>query len=199
MSRSGSFVAAGPPPAAHPLRRVRLLRAAVTRRRRWRLSTRILVSQLGVLLVVAALGLWLNLRLATGQIDQQYQHRSLAVAQSVADMPQVSAALSGTGPRSTVQQIALRITRTTGAAFVVVVDRRGIRLSSPNPAQVGKWFHERSAGPGGGARRHHGGGQSAWRRDRYPRRPSGRCARTRGQLSELSHASRASFSPRHSG
>ena len=110
--------------------------------RRWRLSTRILVSQLGVLLAVVALGLWLNLRLDTEQLDQQYEHRSLAVAQSVADVPQVIAALSGTGPRPAVQQVTLRMTRTTGAAFIVVVDRRGIRLSSPDPALVGKWFHE---------------------------------------------------------
>jgi signal transduction histidine kinase len=116
--------------------------AAVTRHRRWRLSTRILVSQLWVLLVVATLGLWLNLRLATEQLDQQYEHRSLAVAQSVADLPQVVAALSGTGPHSSVQPLTQRIAGTTGAAFVVVVDRRGIRLSSPDAALVGTWFHE---------------------------------------------------------
>lgn len=95
-----------------------------------------------MLLVVAALGLWLNIRLASDQLNEQYEHRSLAVAQAVADMPQVVAALSGTGPSSVVQQIALRIDHTTGAAFVVVVNRRGVRLSSPNPALVGKWFHE---------------------------------------------------------
>ena len=112
------------------------------KRRRWRLSTRIVLSQLAVLLVVAALGLWLNLRLASDQLNQQYEARSLAVAQTVADMPQVIAALSGTGPAPVVQQIALRIDHTTGAAFVVVVNRSGIRLSSPDPALVGRWFHE---------------------------------------------------------
>jgi signal transduction histidine kinase len=95
-----------------------------------------------VLLVVAALGLWLNIRLADDQLDQQYEQRSLAVAQTVADMPQIIRALSGTGPASVVQQITLRIDHTTGAAFVVVVNRSGIRLSSPDPALVGKWFHE---------------------------------------------------------
>jgi signal transduction histidine kinase len=114
----------------------------VRKRRRWRLSTRIVASQVGVLLVVAALALWLNIRLSGDQLDQQFEHRSLAVAQTVADLPQVVAALSGTGPKPTVQQIALRIDHTTGAAFVVVVNRAGIRLSSPDPALVGKWFHE---------------------------------------------------------
>jgi hypothetical protein len=60
---------------------------AATKRRRWRLSTRIVLSQLAVLLVVAALGLRLNLRLASDQLNQQYEQRSLAVAQAVADMP----------------------------------------------------------------------------------------------------------------
>lgn len=101
-----------------------------------------MLTQLAVLLVVVALGLWLNIRLASDQLNTQYENRSLAVAQAVADMPQVVAALSGIGSSPVVQEIAVRIDHTTGAAFVVVVDRRGIRLSSPEPALVGKWFRE---------------------------------------------------------
>ena len=112
------------------------------KRGRWRLSTRIVLSQLAVLLVVAAFGLWLNVRLADDQLNDQYEHRSLAVAQTVADLPHVIQALSGTGPVSAVQPMAMRIGQTTGVAFVVVVNRGGIRLSSPDPALVGKWFHE---------------------------------------------------------
>ncbi len=118
-------------------------RTVVKKRLRWRLSTRIVLTQLGVLLVVAALGLWLNLRLADDQLNQQYEYRALAVAQTVADMPQTIRALSGTGPASAVQQIALQVDHSTGAAFVVVVNRNGIRLSSPDPALVGKSFHEK--------------------------------------------------------
>lgn len=112
-------------------------------RPRWRLSTRIMLTQLGVLLVVAAIGLWLNIRLAQDQLNGQYEHRALAVAQTVADMPQTIGALGGTGPASVVQPIALQVDRTTGAAFVVVVNRQGIRLSSPDPSLVGQWFHEK--------------------------------------------------------
>jgi len=116
---------------------------AVKRRIRWRLSTRIILTQVGVLLVVAGLALWLNLRLSSDELNQQYEYRSLAVAQSVADMPQTIRALTGTGPVSVVQPLALQVSRTTGAAFVVVVNRKGIRLSSPDPSLVGKWFHEK--------------------------------------------------------
>src|SRR5580704_12190935 len=112
------------------------------KRRRWRLSTRIVLTQLAVLMVVTGLSLWLNVWLANSQLNHQYEDRSLAIAQTVADMPQVVQALSGTGPAPVVQQIALRVDHSTGAAFVVVVNRKGIRLSSPNPALVGKWFHE---------------------------------------------------------
>jgi signal transduction histidine kinase len=93
-------------------------------------------------MVVTGLSLWLNVWLADSQLNHQYEDRSLAIAQTVADMPQVIQALSGTGPAPVVQQIALRVDRSTGAAFVVVVNRQGIRLSNPNPALVGKWFHE---------------------------------------------------------
>jgi signal transduction histidine kinase len=117
-------------------------KTAIRRWVRWRLSTRIVLTQLGVLLVVVALGLWLNLRLAQDRLNEQYEYRSLAVAQTVANMPQTIDALSGTGPVSVVQPIALTVTRSTGAAFVVVVNRDGIRLSSPDPSLVGKWFHE---------------------------------------------------------
>lgn len=85
---------------------------------------------------------WLYTHLADRQLTEQYEQRALAVASTVANVPQVVGALSGTAPRSVVQPIAQRITRASHAAFVVVVDRQGIRLSSPNPALVGKWFHE---------------------------------------------------------
>jgi signal transduction histidine kinase len=108
-----------------------------------RLSTRIAISQLTIVIVVVGLGFWLNSRLADRQLNRQYEYRALAVAQTIAEMPQTIAALAGTGPKAIVQQIAQRVDRSTGAAFVVVVDRAGIRLSSPDPALVGKWFHER--------------------------------------------------------
>jgi hypothetical protein len=100
------------------------------------------LTQLAVLVLVTGLSLWLNVWLANSQLNRQYEDRSLAVAQTVAEMPQVIQALSGTGPESVVQQIALRVDHSTGAAFAVVVNRAGIRLSSPDPALVGKWFHE---------------------------------------------------------
>jgi signal transduction histidine kinase len=110
--------------------------------KRWKLSTRIAVSQLTVVLVVIGLAFWLTSLFSGHELTHQYEHRAQAVAHTVAVMPQTIAALSGTGPTGVVQTIALNIDKSTGAAFVVVVDRAGIRLSSPDPSLVGKWFHE---------------------------------------------------------
>ena len=44
------------------------------------------------------------------------------------------------GQADAVQPIAEKIRRATGAEFVVVGDRNGIRLSHPNPARIGKKF-----------------------------------------------------------
>jgi signal transduction histidine kinase len=99
-----------------------------------------MLAQLGVLLVVTGLSFWLNARLASDQLNEQYEDRATAVAQTVADTPQVIQALSRTGPASAVQPIALKVAHSTGAVFVVVVNRNGIRFSDPSPARVGKWF-----------------------------------------------------------
>jgi signal transduction histidine kinase len=101
-----------------------------------------MLALLGVLLVVAGLSFWLNARAASAELNEQYEDRALAVAQTVADMPQVVAALSHTGPVSAVEPIALEVAHSTGADFVVVVDRKGIRLSYTSPAGVGKFFGE---------------------------------------------------------
>jgi signal transduction histidine kinase len=101
-----------------------------------------MLARLGVLLVVAGLSFWLNARLASAQLNEQYEDRALAIAETVADMPEVVEALSRTGPVSAVEPIALRVAHSTGADFVVVVDRKGIRLSYTSPAGVGKWFGE---------------------------------------------------------
>jgi signal transduction histidine kinase len=101
-----------------------------------------MLAQLGVVLVVAGLSFWLNARLSSSQLNQQYEQRGLAVAHTVADLPEVVQALSRTGAVSAVEPIALRVAHSTGADFIVVVDRKGIRLSYPKPARVGTWFGE---------------------------------------------------------
>lgn len=103
-----------------------------------RLSTRILVSQLTILIITMAIGFVLYARHTSTQLDQQYENRALMLAQSVAAMPQIQQAVAaGRDPQGEVRALAARITKTTGASYVVVITRDGTRLSHPNPVLIG--------------------------------------------------------------
>src|SRR5581483_5055620 len=71
-------------------------------------------------------------------LDARAAQQSLAIARTVASIPAVIRAFSLPHPAAVINPIAERIRRTTGASFVVVADRRGIRYSHPNPAMIGK-------------------------------------------------------------
>jgi two-component system CitB family sensor kinase len=107
-------------------------------RSRLPLAYKILALQVCIVLLTAVIGVLLAAWQARQELDRQYEQRSLAVAQSVAAMPEIqSAVLAGNAPAS-VQATAEQVRRSTGASYVVVADRRGIRLSHPNPALIGR-------------------------------------------------------------
>src|SRR5438128_1113995 len=68
----------------------------------------------------------------------EYEQRSLAIAQSVASDVAIQAALLSGDPSGLIQPAAERVRQSTGATYVVVTDRQGIRFSHPNPAMIGK-------------------------------------------------------------
>ncbi len=111
----------------------------------WRLRTlasQILVGIVGILLATVLIGGWLDVQLTRRSLDGQYKERARVVAVTVADLPEVVAALEGSAPKSAVQVLAGHIVQSTGAAYVVVSDRDGIRLSHPNPALIGRRLEE---------------------------------------------------------
>ncbi|WP_010529546.1 ATP-binding protein [Lentibacillus jeotgali] len=71
-------------------------------------------------------------------IEDQMGKRALSVAQSVANIPQVEEAFQLGNPSSVIQEIAEPIRKETGAEFVVVGNREGIRYSHPNPDRIGE-------------------------------------------------------------
>src|SRR5438270_8810516 len=75
---------------------------------------------------------------ASDQLNHQYEQRSLAIAESVASGSTVQQALLAGDPNGTIQQTAEAVRRSTGATYVVVTDRQGIRYSHTNPALIGK-------------------------------------------------------------
>ncbi|MCG6658994.1 sensor histidine kinase [Halomonas campisalis] len=114
-------------------RRARSRRSWLTRS--FRLQVMLLVGALlaGMLL---AQGAYLNHRKAEIIGDQMGQ-RALAVALSVASIPELIAAFDDPDPSATIQPIAERIRRETGARYVVVGNTESLRYSHPLPERLG--------------------------------------------------------------
>ncbi|WKX72999.1 sensor histidine kinase [Streptomyces sp. XD-27] len=125
--------------------RPRDLRAATRWRIGWprprRVFSQVLLMQLAVVGGVAVLATGLFLAPLSAQLDDQAMRRALAIAQTTAAERGLADALrtaSGPDPAGPVQTEAERIRRTTGAEYVVVMDRRGVRWSHPSAAEIGK-------------------------------------------------------------
>jgi two-component system CitB family sensor kinase len=111
----------------------------------WRsrtLASQILLGVLAILLVTVTLGGYLYVRLSGQSLDQQYQQRAVGIANTVAQMPDIVEYLSRDDPTHGIQTIAERVRASTGAAYVVVTDRSGLRYSHPNPALIGQRLEE---------------------------------------------------------
>ncbi|MFG2298058.1 ATP-binding protein [Streptomyces sp. NPDC048603] len=104
-----------------------------------RAVSQILLTQLAIAAGVAVLATGLFLAPLGAQLDDQAMRRALAIAQSTAADPAVSAGLldSAATADGPVQTAAERIRRATGAEYVVVLDRHGIRRSHPSPDRIG--------------------------------------------------------------
>lgn len=107
------------------------------RRRRVSLTGQLFVASLVLLtsaLVVIGL-LWaLHHR---SQVEYQYEQRALTIARSVAATPETRAALAD-GDGAGIAQAAEDVRARTGARYVVVADRDGIRHSHPDAEQIGR-------------------------------------------------------------
>lgn len=76
-----------------------------------------------------------------GNISQaQIGRRALDIAQTVAQIPRVQQSLAMGDSHGYIQTLAERIRAGTGAEFIVVADRNSVRLSHPNPDNIGKTF-----------------------------------------------------------
>jgi two-component system CitB family sensor kinase len=111
---------------------------ATNRRSSRGLSTQILVLQLAIIVIIVSGSFALSFLRARHNLDQQAAQESLAIARSVASTPEITNAFSAPHPAAIIDPIAERIRRATGAAFIVVANRQGIRYSHPDPAEIGK-------------------------------------------------------------
>ncbi|WP_449224272.1 ATP-binding protein [Amycolatopsis pigmentata] len=111
----------------------------------WRsrpLASQILYGVLGILVATVSAGALLYVKLTGETLDNQYGQRALGIATTVAQMPAVRDALVSGDAGHTIQPMAEQIRRATGAAYVVVTDRTGLRYSHPNPALIGQRLEE---------------------------------------------------------
>ena len=114
------------------------MKARIRRLLRQRLSTQVVIMMVAILVVTMAAGFavvqW-NLR---QQVDQYWEQRALAVADTMAVQPAVIGAVTSGRPGGQIQQLAQVVKGKTGALFVVITNAKGIRYSHPNPALIGK-------------------------------------------------------------
>ncbi len=107
-------------------------------RRRLRLSTQIVLLQLAIIVLTVSAGLAVSIFQARHQLDRSAGQESLAIARTVAEIPAIRRAFGDPAPQQVIDPIAERVRKMTGASFVVIANRAGIRYSHPNPAMIGK-------------------------------------------------------------
>ncbi len=107
-----------------------------------RLSTQILLSQLAILTVTSTAGLVLFAEAARHAQDTQSEQRALTVARVAAAVPEVARSLDAGDPSHTLPALGQQLTTRTGAAYVVIIDRSGIRHSHPDPHLIGQRVEE---------------------------------------------------------
>lgn len=74
----------------------------------------------------------------SGMIEDQVGKRALGLAKTVADMPEIQNAFELDDPAVVIQQLVEPIRKETGAEFIVVGNREGIRYSHPYTDRIGK-------------------------------------------------------------
>jgi two-component system, CitB family, sensor kinase len=109
-------------------------------RRRRQLSSRILASVVVILVASTLVGFGLVTEYQRRELVHEYQQRALAVAQTFAAMPSIRQALARRDPadRRLIQSLAERVRTRTGASYIVVIDRNGVRYSHPDLTQIGR-------------------------------------------------------------
>ncbi len=117
-----------------------LLRVKLTPvpRPRIRFARQILALQVGVVVLVIGVGFLLVGYQLQGELTNQYQQRALAVAHAIAADHEIWSAAQAGDPQHAIKTEAEAARVASGALFVVVTDRDGIRLSHPNPDLIGK-------------------------------------------------------------
>jgi CitB family two-component system sensor histidine kinase MalK len=83
----------------------------------------------------------------TSSVEETQKEKAINVARMVSLSPLVIDALDGATSQTVVQDFARQVKDKTNVNFVVVINMKGIRLSHPDPSEVGKHFRGGDEGP----------------------------------------------------
>ncbi|TVT01209.1 sensor histidine kinase [Amycolatopsis bartoniae] len=103
-----------------------------------RFSRQILILQIGVVVLLLAVGLALVSWLLWGTLRDQYGERALGIAHTVSVDPVVVANATARRAGGELEERVWNVTRLTGALFVVITDDEGIRLAHPDVTEIGR-------------------------------------------------------------
>ena len=118
-------------------------RPAPLRRWGWPLARlgiggRLVALHILILCVLTALLTGIEVRHLAGQARSQLGERALTASRLVARFPAVIAAAQRGQPDPALNTLVNELRRQVGADYIVVGERRGVRLAHPNPGQLGK-------------------------------------------------------------
>ncbi|MFC7345014.1 sensor histidine kinase [Saccharopolyspora griseoalba] len=102
-----------------------------------RFARQALLLLIGLIALVTTIGFFLVASLLDRHLVDQYEQRALTAARVIATDADLVAAVAR-GDQTGVRTQAARARAATGALFVVVTDRNGIRLSHPDAEKIGE-------------------------------------------------------------
>lgn len=105
-----------------------------------RAFSQVLLMQVAIAAGVAVLATGLFLAPLSDQLDDQAMRRALAIARTTAVQPRIAEDLTSSRPAvdGPVQTAAERIRNASGAEYVVMMNKHGVRWSHPDRDKVGK-------------------------------------------------------------
>ena len=106
------------------------------------LAARILLAVLGIVVVTLAVGFALFARLTSQTADTHAIEQASGIAVTLGRVPEVARAVSEGDPGHVLPGLGEQVRVSTGASYVVIIDRTGRRYSHPNPALIGQRIEE---------------------------------------------------------
>ncbi|HEU5026541.1 MAG TPA: sensor histidine kinase [Spirillospora sp.] len=107
---------------------------------RWSLARQLLALQAAIVALLVGVGATLAYLDARRATDERAAHTVTALAESIADAPDVRAAVAAPVPSRVLQPYAERIRHDTGVDFITIMSPAGIRYTHPNPERIGGRF-----------------------------------------------------------